>query len=299
MSISGPNPSGPRFPAPGPSRPGPTGSTSSVPMHPQQRDGARRWKIVREFYRAYRTFHAIYDQYERRVAGLETHYGKPRADLHVAPDELLSLFDSQALAQLAADGLETLKEVAQTVFRTLDQPDPFVSDLTAIYHEISLLKEQHWTIREDVMRRDRTAYEYYYREVNESYPERLRHVRDRFDRARARLENTLLEQFGTRKVVIRSVYLFGDALVRGLYPGGVEELYGYLYPGGGALTGYSMAADSLCESGFVAEALEAYDRAIEHLDGLGSADVAETERREAQRRSLLRRREKCVEQLEA
>jgi len=273
------------------------------------RTGERRWALVRSFYRSYRGFHAINEQYERRVESLATRYGKDRRDLKVSPDELLSLFDSEALASLHDQGLETLRDVAQQLFRGISAPDPFNSQLTSIYHEVSLLKEEHWTIREDVMRRDRKAYERYYREVNVYYPRRLRHVRDLFGKARRRLEHDLLPQFARSKVIVRSVYLFGDRLVRGVYDDGLHALYGHMYPNGSALTGFTLAADSFAEGGFASEAVEAYDRAIAILDaglaaGLAAVeddaapdpapDADERERRVAQRRSLSRRRERVL-----
>jgi hypothetical protein len=70
------------------------------------------------------------------------------------------------------------------------------------------------------------------------------------------------------RIIIRSVYLFGETLVDGVYEGGLEEFYGHLYPDGGPLTAYTLAAESFLESGFGAEAAAAYDRA------LGAADRA-------------------------
>jgi hypothetical protein len=68
------------------------------------------------------------------------------------------------------------------------------------------------------------------------------------------------------RIIVRSVYLFGENLVQGVYDGGVEEFYGHLYPDGGSLTAWSLAAESFLESGFGTEAAAAFDRAISAAD---------------------------------
>jgi hypothetical protein len=261
----------------------------------------RRWTMVRTFYRSYQAFHALFEAYERRVEAFVEFYGMDRRDIKLAPDELLSLFDSNALSALRDNELTQLKGAAHQLFRGLDAPDPFDSHVTNIYHEVSLLKEEHWTVLEDVMRADRRAYDRYYREVNVYYPRRLRHVHNLYNRARKRLESVLLPAFSRNKIMVRSVYLFGDRLVRGVYEHGLEELYSFMYPNGGALTGYTLAADSFLDGGFREEAAEAYGMALTILGGrLLSAEDADgtpdRERRElaAQQRNLERRRERAL-----
>jgi len=257
--------------------------------------------MVRAFYRSYRAFHALFDSYERRVEAFVGLYGKDRREIKLAPDELLSLFDSHALSALRENELVRLKDSAHQLFRGLDAPDPFDSHVTNVYHEVSILKEEHWTVLEDVMRADRRAYDRYYREVNVYYPRRLRHVRNLYNKARSRLESVLLPAFSRNKIMVRSVYLFGERLVHGVYDGGLDELYGFMYPNGGALTGYTLAADSFLDGGFRDEAAEAYGRALAILgDRLASAKAeASTPERElreleAQRRNLERRRERAL-----
>jgi hypothetical protein len=56
-------------------------------------------------------------------------------------------------------------------------------------HEVSILKEEEWTLREQAGSEDPKEYERYYREVNFYYPKRLKHVRNLYGRARKRLES--------------------------------------------------------------------------------------------------------------
>ncbi len=261
----------------------------------------RRWTMVRTFYRSFQAFHALFDAYERRVDAFVTMYAADRRDIKLAPDELRSLFDSNALSALRDNELTQLKGAAHRLFRGLDAPDPFDSHVTNIYHEVSILKEEHWTVLEDVMRADRRAYDRYYREVNVYYPRRLRHVRNLYGKAKRRLESVLLPAFSRNKIMVRSVYLFGARLVQGVYEGGLEEFYAYMYPNGGALTGYTLAADSFLDGGFREEASEAYGRAliilrkrIARADRAGGTPERELRGLAAQRRNLERRRERAL-----
>jgi hypothetical protein len=136
--------------------------------------------------------------------------------------------------------LKTLREISHKLFRG-ERSDPFDNHATNIYHEVSILKEEEWTLREQATSGDPKEFERYYREVNFYYPKRLRHVRNLYGKARKRLEK-ILPTMGRNTIVIRSAYLFGGELFAGVYERGLEEFYEYLYPAGGALTGYSVVA---------------------------------------------------------
>lgn len=229
------------------------------------RTDEQRWLLVRTFYQSFRSFSALYEQYEARVKAFAQRYGVDRTKLKLPPDELQSLIDSQALLALRDGELALLRQIAHQLFRGAYVPDPFDSHVTNIYHEVSILKEEHRTIGDASMRLDRAEYDRYYREVNVYYPRRLRHVRNLYGKARKRLEQ-LLPTMGRTKVIVRSVYLFGDRLVRGVYEGGIEELYKHMYPNGGAVTGYTLVADSFLDGGFWEEAAEAYRKVVDTLD---------------------------------
>lgn len=259
------------------------------------RTDERRWVLLRTFYQSYRSFHALLEQYEHRVRDFAVSYGVDRKDLALQPDELATLLDSHALSALRDGDLSVLRDMSHRLFRTAEVPDRFDSHVASIYHEVSLLKEEHWTIREQSMNADPTEYERYYREVNVYYPKRLRHVRNLYGKARRRLEQ-LLPTMARNRIIIRSVYLFGEKLVQGVYEEGLDELYSHLYPDGGPLTAYSLAADSFLESGFGAEAVAAFDRALAAADrAMGSAEDEGAAREiEARRLELQRRRESAM-----
>ncbi len=261
------------------------------------RSDERRWILLRNFYQSYRSFHALYDQYERRVQGFAEQYGVDRKDLALSPDEIMGLFDSHALLALRDGELAMLREMSHQLFRGVaGAPDPFDNHVTNIYHEVSILKEEHNTLREDAMRADRVEYARYYREVNVYYPKRLKHVHNLYGRARKRLEQ-LLPTVARNTIIVRSVYLFGERLVRDVYTRGLEQLYGYMYPEGGALAGYELAADSFVAGGFAAEAAEAYERAVgvaRRERSLLNAGTEDADALEQVLRSLEARRERTV-----
>ena len=258
-----------------------------------------RWILLRAFYQGYRSFHALLGQYEQRVVGFTKKYGVDRKELKLPPQELLSLFDSHALLALRNSDLRTLREVSHVVFRD-GRPDPFDNHVTNIYHEVSILKEEEWTLREQSGSADPDEYERYYREVNFYYPKRLRHVRNLYGKARKRLEK-LLPSMGRSTIVIRSSYLFGEKLFAEVYEGGLDEFYRHLYPEGGALTGYAVVGDSFLEGGFGHEAAEAFARAIaaaERSHAVASKEFGKSSEGakslDTQRRSLEKRRERAL-----
>jgi hypothetical protein len=257
-----------------------------------------RWLLLRAFYGGYRSFHVLFEQYEKRVLAFTEKYGVDRKELVIAPEELLSLFDSHALIALRNDHLKTLREISHVLFRG-GPPDPFDNHVTNIYHEVSILKEEEWTLREQSAGEDRKEYERYYREVNFYYPKRLKHVRNLYGKARKRLEK-LLPTMGKSTIVIRSAYLFGDGLFEGVYAGGLDEFYGKLHPEGGAPKGYAVVAESFLEGGFGEEAAEAFERAIKatakERDRAAKKAGTEDEVKslEAQRKSLEKRRDKAL-----
>src|SRR5574337_1272782 len=112
------------------------------------RTDERRWLLLRTFYQSYRSFHALLDQYERRVQSFAKKYAADRKELKLTPDALATLLDPHALAALRDGDLALLRETSHGIFRNGEVPDRFDGHVSSIYHEVSLLKEEHWTVRE-------------------------------------------------------------------------------------------------------------------------------------------------------
>ena len=224
-----------------------------------------RWVLLRTFFQSYRAFHELYARYESRVLRFADAYGVDRMKLELPPEELHSLLDLDALQALRDGGLARLSQLAAGVFDGQLGPEPFASQVAHAYHEVSILREEHQTIGAEATRLDPTEYRRYYREVNVYYPRRLRHVHSLYADARSRLEE-LLPSMARNRVIVRSLFLFGEELVDGVYDDGLKGLYECMYPNGGAITGYSIAADSFLDARFGPEAADAYRHALDALE---------------------------------
>lgn len=220
----------------------------------------RRWLLLRTFFSSWKRFLVLFEEYERRVKGFSDRFRTDRSELRLEPDDLATLIDFKALEDLRDREVSLLREISHDLFRSPDATDRFDHQVAIIYHELSALKEEHYTLREEFVREEKIEYDRLYREVNKYYPRRLRHIRRLYGRAEKRLRQ-LLPAMASDRVVVRSLYLFGEDLLRGLYPGGVDDLYAAMYSGG-AVEAYARAADSFRDSGFREEAAEAYERCL-------------------------------------
>ena len=90
---------------------------------------------------------------------------------------------------------------------------------------------------------------------------RLRRVRRFFTAAMRRLDE-LLPHWSRRRVIVRSLYLFGEPLARKAYGEGREAFYRRMYPHGGVIRGYVEAGRSFYDSGFVEQARDAVHDAL-------------------------------------
>jgi hypothetical protein len=222
--------------------------------------GERCWLLVRGFYSSWKRFLGLFEEYERRVRDFSERYKTERSRLRLSPDDLASLIDFRALEDLRDREVSLLREISHDLFRSPDTTDRFDHHVSIIYHELSALKEEHYTLREEFVREERIEYDLLYREVNRYYPRRLRHIRTLYRKAERRLR-ALLPSMAADRVLVRSAYLFGEDLLHGIVPGGLGEIYDAMYPGGAA-EGYAAAGDSFRESGFLEEAAGAYERCL-------------------------------------
>ena len=193
----------------------------------------RRWLLIRGFYSSWKRFLLLFEEYERRVGDFTSRYKTQRSRLRLSPDDLASLIDFRALEDLRDREVSLLREISHDLFRSLDATDRLDHHVSIIYHELSALKEEYYTLREEFVRKEGIEYDLFYREVNEYYPKRLRHIRNLYENAQRRLRE-ILPSMASDRVVVRSVYLFGADLLRGVLPGGLEEFYAAMYPGAGA-----------------------------------------------------------------
>jgi len=219
-----------------------------------------QWKLFRSFFRSRATFLELFERYEERVKAFSEKLKPDRTRLRLNVDDLQTLLDFKSLEELRDREIHTLKETAHRIFRGADATDRFDHHVSTIYHELSILKEEHYTLKEDFLRADKKEYDLFFREVAEFYPKRLRHIRNLYRKALRRLEE-LLPLVARQRILIRSIYLFGEDLLRGSYRQGLAGLYRKMYPQGGAAEAYVEVGRSFLDSGFEEEALEAFRKA--------------------------------------
>jgi hypothetical protein len=234
------------------------------------------WLLLRSFFASRRQFIAIFDRYEHSVARFAEDLETDRSRLKLPADEVLDLLDLRSLEILRDEVVAGLKSTSHELFRGRDETDRFDHLVSNIYHELSILKEEHYTLKEEHLRHDRHEYDRFFREISEFYPKRLRHIRNLYSRAQRRLAD-LLPQMGGERILIRSLYLLGEEHLGRDYPGGISGLYRRMYPEGGEVEGCLTVARSFCSSGFLEEALEAYRRARAAGRGTRSSRMQEAQ----------------------
>jgi hypothetical protein len=223
------------------------------------------WDLARSFFDAARTFRAIYDEYERKVLEHANAAGIDRRLLRLGGEEVARLLDFGELERLSSDELTALQTISHNIFRGASSTDAFDRYASQIFHEMSILKEEQYKVGilafEYQRTRELDAYQTIVNEAHEEFPRRLHTTNDLFERAQARLEE-LMPHYRHDRVVLRSVYLFGDEVFEGFYPNGYEDGLAKLFPDqGGALKGLIEVARSYGAAGFIDDALEALERA--------------------------------------
>ena len=232
-------------------------------MSTEQELGHRIWTIVELFYRSHAVFAKQFDNYEEKVQNYSRVTGMDRDQLRLNSAELASLLDLKDVERLRDDYIQQLKDLCHLVFRGHDQTDLLDRYVSDIFHEISILKEEHYNVKTYAPLYERDAAEIELRhildEAHRMFPQKLKHIQYLFGRARARLEDHL-PSFCRMPVFIRSLFLDREGFVRLAYPDGIERFYWLMYPLG-PLQGFYEVGTSFYLSGFFKQAAEAFDLA--------------------------------------
>ena len=245
-------------------------------MHTEQELGHRIWTIIELFYRSYAVFCAQFDKYEEKVQTYSRVTGIDRNQLRLNSAELASLLDLKDVERLRDGYIQNLKDLCHLVFRGHDQTDLLDRYVSDIFHEISILKEEHYNVKTYAPLYERDAAEIELRHILDEahlmFPQKLNHIKYLFGRARARLEDHL-PSFCRMQVVIRSLFLDRAGFVRSAYPDGLDRFYWLMYPLG-PLQGYYEVGTSFYLSGFFKQAAEAFALAEEAYRGRLEEGVA-------------------------
>ncbi len=217
------------------------------------------WELVEVFYKSLAEFRRLFEGYEQKVAEYAQDRKVDRRKLKLSAEEVSGLFDFRALERLRNDFLVPLKIKAHKLFRTLDHTDTFDRSVSEIFHEVSILKEEHYTVKTYGPLENQEISAMILEEVHRYFPIRLSKINHLFNRARARLE-ALFPQNAQNRIFIRSLYIFGESLLADTYSTGLRAVYEHIYPEGGPVEGYFHAGKSFYDSGFWDLAQEALEK---------------------------------------
>lgn len=224
------------------------------------------WRLVEEFYTAKAEFVKMYDSYTEKVLRFSGDRGVPREDLRLNAEEISELLDLKALETLRDGYLFDLKNLTHELFRNDDNTDEMDRYCSDIFHEMSILKEVHYTVKTYAPAyRDQEEIGKIIDEAHISFPLKLNRIRTLFRKALVRIEE-ILKKENRERVLIRSVYLFGDKVFSPVYDKGVVGFYEVIYEGGPA-EGYLEAARSFFEANYYDIALDALEKALSHDAG--------------------------------
>jgi hypothetical protein len=227
--------------------------------------GAPLWDVVRAFVEARSAFRSIYRRYERRVLAAAKKREGARQHLVLPPEKLFGLFDLAELECLRDERLSPLKRQAEALFGESGDEGLLDTYCGHALSEVAILCEEHRAVGRFVRIHDPERYRELFQEVSGFYPTRLRRVRRFFRLGLARLEE-LLPAWARHRVVVRSAYLFGEALARDAWREDLPGLYARMYPEGRAARGFLEAARSFHAAGFDDQAREALARAVASVD---------------------------------
>lgn len=221
----------------------------------------RTWAIIRYFYLALVHFRREYERYDRKVLDYSRRSGLDRESLRLNSEELASLLEFKSLESLRDGYIQELKDLCHLVFRTEDHTDPLDRYVSDIFHEISILKEEHYTVKTYAPQYERDSNEVELRFILDDahilFPKKMAQIHYLFGKGRERMEK-ILPTVRSMPIVIRSLYLHRkEEFIRQAYPKGLRAFYSHMYPLG-AFEGYYQVAQSFYHSSFFREALKVF-----------------------------------------
>jgi hypothetical protein len=227
------------------------------------------WTIVELFYRSQNVFSGQFESYEKRVLGHSYKKGLDRLDLRLNPQDLADLLDLKAIERMRDSLLFPLKDLCHEQFRNGDQTDSLDRYVSDIFHEISILKEEHYNVTTYAPQYERIKAKeelsHILEEAHFLFPKKLNHIRFLLDKGRQRMEE-LLPTFTNNEIFLRSLYLCRDDFVSESYETGLLAFYDFMYPELGAIDGYFETGMSFFASGFYGHALDAFEGAQAQID---------------------------------
>ena len=236
--------------------------------------GSLVWRVVERFYRSRRVFFSLHDRYEQVVQGYVEKFDQPRQEIRLSPRELVDLLSNQDLEVLRDEYLVPLKEVCHRLFRTEDSTDFIDRLVNDIFHELSILKEEHYNVLtygsdslggsvsgRDLLTEQKAVLD----EVHDMFPQKVHRIAHLYHVATTALE-ALLHRWKSDPVLIRSLFMHRDRFVAQASDDGLDHFYRWMYGPDQQWEGYLEVADSFLASGFASQAIEAYRGGQLHLE---------------------------------
>jgi hypothetical protein len=230
--------------------------------------GHKAWRIFSLFYRSLLAFREQYEDYERKVKEFSTARKTPREALRLNSAELATLLDFKDLEWLRNGFLHELKALCHSMFRGQDQTDLLDRYVSDIFHQISILKEEHYNVKTyapyfELDAHQEVALRGILDEAHVGFPTLTKHILFLFQQAQSRMEEHIAS-FRDTPIFIRSLYLHRHEFVAQVVPTGIRHFYRLMYPLG-PVEGFYSVGLSFFHGGFMAEARLAF------LDAAGAA----------------------------
>jgi len=180
--------------------------------------------------------------------------------------------------------LTPLKEACHRLFRTEDSTDFLDRLVNDIFHELSILKEEHYnvlTYATDetalVLGPDRDLHEEQQAildEVHDMFPSKVHRIAHLFETGSVALE-ALLHRWNSDVVLIRSLFLQREGFVEQAYPDGLDQFYKLMYGPEDYLIGYHVVGHSFFQSGFLEMAVTAFEIGRAKSEATKNEDLVE------------------------
>ncbi|MGE4619525.1 MAG: hypothetical protein AAEJ04_06930 [Planctomycetota bacterium] len=236
--------------------------------------GSLAWRVIERFYCSRLVFSSVHDRYEEIVQSYVEKFDQPREEIRLAPRELVELLSTQDLEKLRDHYLMPLKQACHRLFRTEDSTDFLDRLVNDIFHELSILKEEHYNVLtygaddaggnsnpgRDLQQEQKAILD----EVHEMFPQKVHRIAHLYDVGTAALE-ALLHRWKEDPVLVRSLFLQRDRFVKESYVEGLCYFYRLMYGADNAWEGYRIVGDSFLASGFTTHAYTAYSEGLESL----------------------------------
>ena len=232
------------------------------------------WTIIERFFQAQVFYMGEHDRYESLVAQYVKRFGIPRGDIRLEPEELSGLLQFKQLERLRDDYLSPLKDACHALFRTDDSTDYLDRLVNDIFHETSILKEEHYNVLTYGPHEEHDGHgieqETILAEAHDLFPIKVHRLRHLFEMARKRIEE-ILPSYKENRVLIRSLFLYRNDFVEDSYAEGLVDFYCVLYGRDRAFEGFRVVGDSFLDSGFYKHAIDSYRTGQQFLDSAPNA----------------------------